>query len=368
MTRLSNVLVLLSVVGSFVAAQFDQEKQNKDAACNNNCFFKYFTNKCNADNPACVCTLKDMREKFLCCIADNCAENVLPEQIERSSNDCDAHGIPFTFDAEAAVTAAEEGTTTATTTATGTESSARSQITSAAAATVTDNSAAKAKVILVFLSLQPIPRASKRSPGPNIKMDEEEEHYDFMYQGWVAHMGEMLHRDMSHVIAEMRANGGIFPATELSPRRPSYPYDYDLFLSLDILPQVDAEEVAVRSLEDEENSVVKAEPGSPDTLAAPESPRSPNLYDIQPFRRSQTPSPVNLVEADVDSPENEATVTVKAEPSPETDDDVVEVPRSPGSPSLYDIPRFYVAPDLSPPPIPSRAPSPRTSPQRNTLG
>ncbi|CVK98643.1 uncharacterized protein FMAN_08526 [Fusarium mangiferae] len=177
MTRLSNILMLFGVVGSFAAAQYDQEKQNKDATCNNNCFFKYFTNKCNADNPACVCTLKDMREKFFCCIAENCADNVLPEQIERSSNDCDAHGIPFTFDAEAVcgiklpvssetvsvstttseattvtkakasetVTTSEEESTTAITTTTGTESSAASQTTSAAAATVTENSGSKAK-------------------------------------------------------------------------------------------------------------------------------------------------------------------------------------------------------------------------------
>ncbi|KAF5634204.1 hypothetical protein F52700_5925 [Fusarium sp. NRRL 52700] len=177
MARLSNILMLLSVVGSFAAAQYDQDKQNKDATCNNNCFFKYFTNKCNADNPACVCTLEDMREKFFCCIAENCADNVLPEQIERSSNDCDAHGIPFTFDAEAVcgiklpvssatvsvsvttsesttvtraktsetVTTTEEETTAVTTTAMGTESSAASQTTAAAAAPVTDNSASRAK-------------------------------------------------------------------------------------------------------------------------------------------------------------------------------------------------------------------------------
>ncbi|KAF5549038.1 hypothetical protein FNAPI_8113 [Fusarium napiforme] len=176
MARLSNILMLLSVAGGFAAAQFDQEKQNKDATCNNNCFFKYFTNKCNADNPACVCTLKDMREKFFCCIAKNCAENVLPEQIERSSNNCDAHGIPFTFDAEAVcgvklpvssetasvsvttsvattvtkakaseTVATTEETTAAMTTATGSESSAASQTTSAATATVTDNSASRAK-------------------------------------------------------------------------------------------------------------------------------------------------------------------------------------------------------------------------------
>ncbi|QGI65431.1 hypothetical protein CEK27_009402 [Fusarium fujikuroi] len=139
-----------------------------------------------------------------------------------------------------------------------------------------------------------------------------------------------------------------------------------------------SQEMHANSPEDEENLVIKAEPSSPDTLAAPESPRSPYLYDITPFRRSQSPSPLNLVEAAIDSTENEATVTVKPEPlSPETVQDVVEVPRSPGSPSLYDISRFYAAPDLSPlqpapedfeRPIPSRAPSPRTSAQRNTLG
>nr|RBQ91371.1 hypothetical protein FVER53263_13175 [Fusarium verticillioides] len=205
-------------------------------------------------------------------------------------------------------------------------------------------------------------------------MDEEAEHYDFMCPGWVAHMGEMLHRDISHVVAQMRANGGVMPEFELPPRRAGHWYGHDLFFPLDILPQADTEEVAVNSLEDEGNTVVKTEPGSPDTLAASESPRSPCLCDIPPFRRSQTPSPVNTEEADVDPLENEATATVKPEPSPETDDDVVEVPHSPGSPSLYDIPRFYAAPDISPPqpdmerPIPSRPPSPRTSPQRNTLG
>ncbi|KAF5253566.1 hypothetical protein FANTH_1638, partial [Fusarium anthophilum] len=175
-------------------------------------------------------------------------------------------------------------------------------------------------------------------------MDDEEEHFDFMYQGWVAHMGEMLHRDMSHVIAAMRADGGVLPEVELPPRRPGHWYDFGLFLPSDPFPEPESEEVAVNSLEDEENTVVKAEPASPDTLAAPDSPRSPRLYDITPLRRSQTPSPVNVAEADVDPLGNEATVTVKPEPSPETDDDIVEVPRSPASPSLYDIPSFYAAP------------------------
>ncbi|KAF5536456.1 hypothetical protein FMEXI_10314 [Fusarium mexicanum] len=167
MTLLSNVLMLLSVMGSFAAAQYDQEKENKDATCNNNCFFKYFTNKCNADNPA------ELRRE--------CSTR----QIERSSNDCDAHGIPFTFDAEAVcgiklpvssatvsvsvttseattvtkakasetVTTTEEETIPAMTTATGAESSAASQTTSTAAATVTDNSASRAKGMIAAAAI-----------------------------------------------------------------------------------------------------------------------------------------------------------------------------------------------------------------------
>jgi hypothetical protein len=105
------------------------------------------------------------------------------EQIERSSNDCDAHGIPFTFDAEAVcgiklpvssetisvsvttseattvtkakasetVTTTDEGSTTATTT--GTELSAASQTTSGAEAAVTDNSAPRAKGMLAAAAI-----------------------------------------------------------------------------------------------------------------------------------------------------------------------------------------------------------------------
>ncbi|EWZ38936.1 uncharacterized protein FOBCDRAFT_275121 [Fusarium oxysporum Fo47] len=71
--------------------------------------------------------------------------------------------------------------------------------------------------------------------------------------------------------------------------------------------------------------------------------------------------------------ENEASPAVKAEPS---SPDTMAVPESPRSPSLYDIQPFYAAPVITPPqpapeemerPIPSRQPSPRTSPQRNPL-
>ncbi|EKJ74252.1 hypothetical protein FPSE_05549 [Fusarium pseudograminearum CS3096] len=176
MTRLLNAFVLLGMAGSLVAGQaYDQEKQNKDATCNNNCFFKYFTNKCNEDNKACVCTLNDMREKFLCCIAENCASNVLPEQIERSGNDCVAWNLPFTFDPEAAcgiklptssdtssearstitvvrATTSDAVTTTATgteteTTASATESSATDKTTTTSEPTPVDNGASNMKAI-----------------------------------------------------------------------------------------------------------------------------------------------------------------------------------------------------------------------------
>ncbi|KAM0229964.1 hypothetical protein ACHAP5_011508 [Fusarium lateritium] len=175
MTRLSNALVFVSIAGSFVAGQqYDEEKQNKDATCNNNCFFDYFANKCNSDNPACLCTLKDMREKFFCCIAKNCADNVLPEQIVRSSDNCDAYNIPFTFDPEAvcgiklpvstdtmsdaATTTSDSSTatvskshsvsTTATDAASTTEASAASQNTPATAETTTaENGALRVKAV-----------------------------------------------------------------------------------------------------------------------------------------------------------------------------------------------------------------------------
>ncbi|KAF5660131.1 hypothetical protein FHETE_9103 [Fusarium heterosporum] len=170
MTRLSHAFLLLGVAGSLVVGQeFDQEKQNKDAACNNGCFFEYFTNKCNDDNPACVCTLKDMREKFFCCIAKKCDSDVLPDQIQRSSDNCDAYKLPFTFDAGAVcgiklsksntltgatATTSEASTATlskshsvsTTEGASPTQSSAASKTSSAAAELIEENSALRVHV------------------------------------------------------------------------------------------------------------------------------------------------------------------------------------------------------------------------------
>ncbi|RDL38291.1 uncharacterized protein BP5553_02631 [Venustampulla echinocandica] len=105
MVRLFNAICLLGLAATAAAGQYtqyDQETQMRDAKCGNDCFFQFFTNKCNADNPACGCTLHDMRQNYFCCLAKNCAPHVLPDSIERSSANCIAYKLPFgPFDAEA---------------------------------------------------------------------------------------------------------------------------------------------------------------------------------------------------------------------------------------------------------------------------
>ncbi|KAI3582966.1 hypothetical protein IWW34DRAFT_726198 [Fusarium oxysporum f. sp. albedinis] len=137
--------------------------------------------------------------------------------------------------------------------------------------------------------------------------------------------------------------------------------------------QVNPDLLQVGFAENEASPAVKAEPSSPDTMAAPESHRSPSLYDIPPFIAAHIPPQGNVDEIDINSRENEANPVVKVEPS---SPDTMAVPESPRSPSLYDIQPFYAAPVITPPqpapeemerPIPSRQPSPRTSPQRNPL-
>ncbi|EWZ84103.1 hypothetical protein NW765_008066 [Fusarium oxysporum] len=137
--------------------------------------------------------------------------------------------------------------------------------------------------------------------------------------------------------------------------------------------QVNPDLLQVGFAGNEASPAVKAEPSSPDTMAAPESHRSPSLYDIPPFIAAHIPPQGNVDEIDINSRENEANPVVKVEPS---SPDTMAVPESPRSPSLYDIQPFYAAPVITPPqpapeemkrPIPSRQPSPRTSPQRNPL-
>ncbi|KAK2690594.1 hypothetical protein QWA68_010205 [Fusarium oxysporum] len=137
--------------------------------------------------------------------------------------------------------------------------------------------------------------------------------------------------------------------------------------------QVNPDLLQVGFAENEVSPAVKAVLSSPDTMAAPELHRSPSLYDIPPFIAAHIPPQGNVDEIDVNSRENEANPVVKVEPS---SPDTMAAPESPRSPSLYDIQPFYAAPVITPPqpapeemerPIPSRQPSPRTSPQRNPL-
>ncbi|KAJ3496225.1 hypothetical protein NLG97_g2817 [Lecanicillium saksenae] len=86
----------------FINGEYDQEGQHRDASCNNNCFSQFFTNKCNSDNPACACTLDDMRSNYFCCMAKNCLPYVVTDAIERVGKDCVAWKKPFSpFDVEA---------------------------------------------------------------------------------------------------------------------------------------------------------------------------------------------------------------------------------------------------------------------------
>ncbi|KAK8118119.1 uncharacterized protein PG998_006400 [Apiospora kogelbergensis] len=114
MVQLTKSVVLLTTMlgTSLVAAQSSMseeawktklDKHNKDAECDNGCFFPEFTNKCNSDNPACTCTLKPERERYWCCLARKCDSNVLPDAMERQLPNCVAWNkpIPTEFDTEA---------------------------------------------------------------------------------------------------------------------------------------------------------------------------------------------------------------------------------------------------------------------------
>ncbi|KAJ6787106.1 hypothetical protein PWT90_07227 [Aphanocladium album] len=86
----------------FINGEYDQEGQHRDATCNNNCFFQFFTNKCNSDNPACGCTLHDMRSNYFCCMANNCLPYVVTDAMKRMTDGCIAWNKPIpAFDVEA---------------------------------------------------------------------------------------------------------------------------------------------------------------------------------------------------------------------------------------------------------------------------
>ncbi|KAF4924270.1 hypothetical protein CGCVW01_v004202 [Colletotrichum viniferum] len=96
-------IVLLGLVGgSLVAATpFDQEKQNRDAECDNECFFGSFPGGSCTNDAACMCTQQKYRERYFCCMAEKCDASVLPDSIQRQTSECEARNMPFTFDTEA---------------------------------------------------------------------------------------------------------------------------------------------------------------------------------------------------------------------------------------------------------------------------
>jgi hypothetical protein len=102
MTRLSP-LIVLGLVGAAAATanpqtidwEARQKQQHKDAECDNGCFFDFFTNKCNADNPACFCTLAEERQKYYCCVAEKCEPHVFFDSLDRHIAGCVAWDKPI---------------------------------------------------------------------------------------------------------------------------------------------------------------------------------------------------------------------------------------------------------------------------------
>ncbi|KAF5499692.1 hypothetical protein CGCF413_v006161 [Colletotrichum fructicola] len=102
MPQFSVVILLGLGGGSLVAATpFDQEKQNRDAECDNGCFFGSFPGGSCTNDAACMCTQQKYRERYFCCMAEKCDASVLPDSIQRQTSECEARNMPFTFDTEA---------------------------------------------------------------------------------------------------------------------------------------------------------------------------------------------------------------------------------------------------------------------------
>ncbi|KAG7111132.1 hypothetical protein HYQ44_009327 [Verticillium longisporum] len=152
MVRITNlVLGVIAVASASTSAQYfsryDQEKQNKDATCDNNCYFRSMSGSC-ADDPACVCNQNAKRDALWCCLAKNCDSNVLPEAIWRHGMNCDAFKMPIPeeFDVQGVcgIPWASTTSTKAAATPTAESSSVEAGESSAAAATGNGSSATAA--------------------------------------------------------------------------------------------------------------------------------------------------------------------------------------------------------------------------------
>lgn len=103
MARLVEIFAFLCLLCmSFVAATpFDQEEELRNSNCDNGCFDSGFPGGSCTDDAACMCTQQKYREAYFCCMAKNCAADVLPESIIRQHSECRARNLDFTFDSEA---------------------------------------------------------------------------------------------------------------------------------------------------------------------------------------------------------------------------------------------------------------------------
>ncbi|RSM16728.1 hypothetical protein CDV31_004500 [Fusarium ambrosium] len=102
MARLFSWMMLLSLLGlGFASPQkYNQEEQNRNADCDNGCFFSSFPGGSCTDDAACMCTQQKYRERYFCCMAEKCAASVLPDSIQRQTLECEARNLEFTFDVE----------------------------------------------------------------------------------------------------------------------------------------------------------------------------------------------------------------------------------------------------------------------------
>ncbi|KAI8720030.1 hypothetical protein NCS52_00447300 [Fusarium sp. LHS14.1] len=102
MARLFSWLMLFSVLGVGLASpqKYNQEEQNRNADCDNGCFFGSFPGGSCTNDAACMCTQQKYRERYFCCMAEKCAASVLPDSIQRQTFECEARNMEFTFDVE----------------------------------------------------------------------------------------------------------------------------------------------------------------------------------------------------------------------------------------------------------------------------
>ncbi|KKZ60236.1 hypothetical protein EMCG_05046 [[Emmonsia] crescens] len=153
MARLSALLVLFGLLSTTLASAkkpIDFDEINRNAQCDNDCFFGSFPPGSCTNDPACTCTQQKYRETYFCCMGKKCASSVLPDSVQRLSLDCEGRSLPFTFDAEAVcgikLTTSSATSASATSTSAGLTGSQTSS--GAPAPTTTPNSAPGMRVML----------------------------------------------------------------------------------------------------------------------------------------------------------------------------------------------------------------------------